>query len=162
MTVQESQARRTVNKYMWWSMGAGLIPFPWVDLAAVTGLQLRMLSVLSNLYEVPFSKNRGKSVISALLGSIVPTTLARGVVGSSLKLVPVIGPIAGAVAMPTFTGAATYAIGKVYIMHCEAGGTLLDLQPARMREYFQQQFEEGQEFASEMQPEQEPKEGNPA
>jgi hypothetical protein len=33
---KEQTALRTVKHYMWWSMGAGLIPVPFLDLAAVS------------------------------------------------------------------------------------------------------------------------------
>jgi hypothetical protein len=53
--------------------------------------------------------------------------------------------------MPVFAGAATYAIGKVFIQHFEAGGTLLDFEPAKVREHFRQQFEKGRDLSSEAQ-----------
>jgi uncharacterized protein (DUF697 family) len=149
MDVQESEARRIINKYMWWSMGAGLLPFPLVDVAAITGVQLRMLQQLSNNYDVPFHRGRGKKIISVLLGSVIPTSLTY-TVGSALKLVPFIGPIIGGISMPIFAGATTYAIGKLFMQHFESGGTFLDLEPARVRAYFRQEFEKGQELASEM------------
>ncbi len=139
-----------VKKYMWWSMGAGLIPVPFVDLAAVSGVQLKMLSDLSKLYEIKFSENKGKSIVSALLGSIVPNSFAYGGVGSVLKMIPLIGSVVGGVSMSLFSGAATYAIGKVFIQHFEAGGTFLDFDPIKVKEYFYSKFEEGKEIAKEM------------
>ncbi|MDD4921333.1 MAG: DUF697 domain-containing protein [Bacteroidales bacterium] len=143
-------ANDLVKKWMWWTMGAGLIPVPFVDLAAVSGVQLKMLSDLSALYGIKFSENKGKSIISVLLGSIVPNSLARGSVGSLLKLIPLIGPVMGGVSMSLFSGAATYAIGKAFIQHFEAGGTLLDFDPIKVKEYFFSKFEEGKELAKEM------------
>src|ERR1039457_5592843 len=67
----ELKALKTVKNYMWWSMGAGLIPFPWVDMVAVSGVQLKMLSEISKIYDVPFQLNRGKAVVGSLIGSIV-------------------------------------------------------------------------------------------
>ena len=139
-----------VKKYMWWSMGAGLIPVPFVDLIAVSGVQIKMLSDMSEIYGVKFSQNRGKSIVSALLGSIVPNSLARGGVGSILKFLPIVGPVMGGISMSLFSGAATYAIGKVFIQHFEAGGTFLDFDPAEVNEYFKSKFEEGQKVAEEM------------
>ena len=143
-------ANDLVKKWMWWTMGAGLIPVPFVDLAAVSGVQLKMLSDLSKLYDVKFSENRGKSIISALLGSIVPNSLAGGGVGSILKMIPLVGTILGGVSMSLFSGAATYAIGKSFIQHFESGGTFLDFDPVKVKDYFSAQFEEGQVVAKEM------------
>jgi uncharacterized protein (DUF697 family) len=146
-------ANDLVKKWMWWTMGAGLIPVPFVDLAAVSGVQIKMLSDLSNLYGVKFSANKGKSVVSALLGSIVPNSLAGGGVGSILKMIPLVGTILGGVSMSLFSGAATYAIGKSFIQHFESGGTFLDFDPVKVKDYFKSLFEEGQMVAKKMEEE---------
>jgi uncharacterized protein (DUF697 family) len=153
-------ANDLVKKWMWWTMGAGLIPVPFVDLAAVTGVQLKMLSDLSNLYGVKFSENKGKAIISALLGSIVPNSLAGGGVGSILKMVPFVGTLLGGISMSLFSGAATYAIGKSFIQHFESGGTFLDFDPVKVKDYFGKQFEEGQSIAMKMEEEKKAKKAN--
>lgn len=139
-----------VRKYMWWTMGAGLIPIPLVDVAAVSGIQLKMLKDVSDIYEIKFSENRGKSIVSALLGSIVPNSLTSGSMGSLLKMIPVVGTVMGGVSMSLFSGAATYAIGKAFIQHFEAGGTFLDFDPVKIKDYFKSKFQEGQVIAEEM------------
>jgi uncharacterized protein (DUF697 family) len=148
---RETRAKQATRNYMWWAMGAGLIPFPFADLLAVTAVQLKLVEEVAGLYEIRYSENRGKAIIASLIGSLVASTIARGSIGSLLKLVPVVGTFIGAVSMPIFAGATTYAVGRVFIMHFEAGGTLLDFDPARMNQYFQDQFEEGQQVASHMQ-----------
>ncbi|MFH0733035.1 MAG: DUF697 domain-containing protein [bacterium] len=150
MEEKELTAKKIVKNYMWWSMGAGLIPVPLVDLAAVSGVQLKMLKDMTDIYGIKFSENKGKSIVSALLGSIVPNSLAFGSMGSLLKLVPFIGPVLGGLSMSLFSGAATYAIGKIFIQHFEAGGTFLDFNPILVKEYFHKLFEEGKEVAKEM------------
>ena len=149
METRESQALRTVNRYKWFSAGMGLLPVPFVDVAGITVLQLRMLQVLSQYYEVPFSRDLGKKIISSLLGSIVPASLSGLLLTSTVKVAPVAGAIVGTLSMPVFAGAATYAIGKVFIQHFEAGGTLLDFEPAKVQEYFREQFEKGRDLSSE-------------
>lgn len=150
MEAREQKAQKTVRNYMWWSMGAGLIPFPIVDLAAVSGVQLKMLSTLTKQYDISFSENKGKSFVSALLGFLVPNTLSHGSVGSLIKSIPVVGHAMGMVTMPVFCGAATHAIGKVFIQHFESGGTFLDFNPSEVKEYFKQQFEEGEKVVKDM------------
>jgi uncharacterized protein (DUF697 family) len=150
MEAKEISAKKIVKNYMWWSMGAGLIPVPFVDLAAVSGVQLKMLKDVSEVYNIKFSENKGKAIVSALLGSIVPNSLSYGNMGSLLKMLPFVGPVIGGLSMSLFSGAATYAIGKVFIQHFEAGGTFLDFNPVTVKEYFHSQFVEGQEIAKEM------------
>jgi len=139
-----------VRKYMWWSMGAGLIPVPFVDIAAVSGVQLKMLKDMTDIYGIKFSENKGKSIVSALLGSVVPNSLARGGVGSILKMIPVVGTVMGGISMSLFSGASTYAIGKAFIQHFESGGTFLDFDPVKVKDYFFSKFEEGKKVAGEM------------
>jgi uncharacterized protein (DUF697 family) len=145
---REIRARKIVKTHMWVSMGVGLVPLPFVDLVGVTAVQLRMLNELTKLYAVPFSRDLGKELIGALLGSLVPLSLTV-TLGSAAKMIPLVGYAVGGLSMPLLAGAATYAIGKVFIQHFESGGTLLDFEPAKVREYFRQEFAVGQGLASE-------------
>lgn len=138
-----------VKKYMWWSMGAGLIPVPLVDIATVSGVQLKMLNELSKIYGVKFSKNAGKSIISALLGGISADALSRSYITSIIKSIPVVG-VVGSVSMPVYSGATTWAIGKVFIQHFASGGTFLDFDPAKVKNYFMNLFKQGQEIAKDL------------
>ena len=143
-------AKDLVTKYMWWTMGAGLIPIPFIDLIAVSGVQIKMLKDMSDIYDIEFKENIGKSTVSALLGSVVPNQVAAGSVGSLLKMVPLVGPIVGGLSMSLFSGAATYAIGKIYIQHFEAGGTFLNFNPAEVKDYFKTLFEEGKKVSEDL------------
>ena len=146
MSEKQETALKTVKNYVWWSMGAGLVPVPILDLVAVSGVQLKMLSVISKTYDIPFQESRVKAVIGSLLGFIVPETLACGV-GSAMKAMPGLGTVAGVSTMVLFSGAAAWALGKVFIQHFESGGTFLDFDPDSVKEYFQAQFKEGQKLA---------------
>lgn len=145
LTVQEQQARKIVTNYMWWSMGAGLIPVPFADLVAVAGVQLKMLADIAKVYGVEFQETRTKALIGSLTGFVVP-----GTVGSLLKAVPVVGSLVGATSVVLFCGASTYALGKVFIQHFESGGTFLTFDPAKVKEHFQKEFEAGRKMAETM------------
>jgi uncharacterized protein (DUF697 family) len=135
------EAQRLVRRASAWGFGAGCIPLPLIDLATVTGVQLKMISNLSKLYGIPFRDHTAKNVVAGLMGSILPQTLAAGSVGSLLKAVPLVGGALGLLSMPGFSSAATYAIGQVFIKHMESGGTLLDFNVEKMREHFIDEFE---------------------
>src|SRR5262245_23882509 len=79
-------------------------------MAVLIGIQLRMLRLLSENYHVPFYRDIVKKLISSLVGEIIPTSLAT-IVGSGMKLVPVVGPIIGVMSMSVFAGATTLAKG---------------------------------------------------
>jgi uncharacterized protein (DUF697 family) len=149
VTPTEASAK-IVKNYVWWSLGAGLIPFPLVDMAAVAGVQLKMVADISSEYHVKFSENRARIIIVTLLGSLVPSGLAGGFVGSLLKALPLVGTFAGTISMSLFSGATTYAIGQVFIRHFELGGTLLDCDVNKMKAYFEEQFKEGKKKAEQI------------
>ena len=71
---REEMASELVHRFALWSGVAGLVPLPVVDVIAVGGLQVQMLRRLSQIYDVEFSENRGKALIAALAGSMIPAT----------------------------------------------------------------------------------------
>jgi uncharacterized protein (DUF697 family) len=103
-----------------------------------------MLRRLSEIYGVPFSENRGKSMLASLAGSVIPastaTTTAMGVT-SALKAIPGLGTVISAFTMPAFSAGATWVIGKVFMQHFASGGTLLDFNPPDYREFIKAQKE---------------------
>ncbi|MFL6798333.1 MAG: YcjF family protein [Xanthobacteraceae bacterium] len=135
---RDEAAAKLVEKFAMWSGAAGLIPLPVIDVAAVAGLQLQLVRRLSEMYNVAFAENRGKSIIASLMGSMIPATSGMGV-ASLLKSVPVLGTAIGTLTMSGVSAAATYAIGKVFIQHFASGGTLLDFDPPDYREFLKGQ-----------------------
>src|ERR1700733_12144733 len=133
-------ATKLVDRFAIWSGVAGLVPIPVVDLLAVGGLQVQMLRRLSQIYDIEFSENRGKAVIAALAGTMIPATSGMGA-ASALKTVPILGMLAGGFVMPALSAGATYAIGKAFIQHFESGGTLLDFNPPDYRDFVKAQKE---------------------
>jgi uncharacterized protein (DUF697 family) len=116
--------RAIVRKYAAGSAAASLIPLPLVDLASIATTQVMMVRALALAYGLPPEKTAARAAVAALAGTATSRWLARGVGRSLLKMIPGLGTIAGALAMPAFTSAATYAIGRAFIAHFEAGGSL--------------------------------------
>lgn len=141
-----------IRNHIVWSMGAGLIPLPIADIAAVSAVQLDMVKQMSRLYDVNFDEMQGKTLITTLVGS----SMAR-VGASAIKLIPGIGSLVGSVAMPVLSGASTYALGQVFKQHFETGGTFLDFDVDRLRKYYSEQFEKGKKVASDIKQEEDEK-----
>lgn len=137
---RDQQAMALIKTYMPWSAGAGLLPMPLIDVAALIAVQLRMLSKISALYGLPFAESGVKSAVTSLLGSVVSTGVGASL-GSLVKVIPVIGSLVGVVAVPGVYCAATYAIGRVFVSHFEAGGTFLDFDPQKTRAFFVAEYE---------------------
>ena len=137
---REQTASKLVDRFAIWSGVAGLVPLPVIDVLAVGGLQVQMLRRLSQIYNVDFSENRGKALIAALAGCMIPATSGMGA-ASALKAIPVINILAAGFVMPVLSAGATFAIGKAFIQHFESGGTLLDFNPPDYREFVKAQKE---------------------
>ena len=137
---RRATAVKLVERFSLWSGAAGLIPVPFVDLAAIGGVQIQMLRRISQIYGVPFSENRGKALIASLAGSMIPVSSGIGA-ASLIKGVPIVGTVISAFAMPALSAGATYAIGMVFIQHFASGGTLLDFNPQQYREFVKAQKE---------------------
>ncbi len=142
-TRRDDKAINTIHQYMAGAMVAGIVPIPWVDLAATTGIQLKMLHSLSRIYDVEFKSNIGKSAISSLLGSSAAVASSAPLAASISKLIPVIGHVGSSATLILLNGASTYAVGKVFQQHFASGGTFLSFDPEKVRGYFSEQYEKG-------------------
>lgn len=139
-----SKADTIVKNYMLGALGVGIVPLPLVDMVALSGLQLKMLHSLSNLYSVEFSSHIGKTLITSLLGAGIPASFSSNI-ASLIKSVPLYGQLIGVTTRSLFGAASTYAIGKVFIQHFESGSTFLTFDPQQVSDYYAQQFEKGGE-----------------
>jgi uncharacterized protein (DUF697 family) len=133
-TERDARAMKVVERFAIYAGAGGLIPLPVVDLAAVGGIQFQMLRRLAQIYDVPFTRERARSVIASAAGSIVPLASAGGI-SSMVKSVPLVGTTISVITSPIFSGGATYLLGEVFIRHFASGGTLLEFDPAKYREF---------------------------
>lgn len=143
--MKRAEANKIVREHILWSMGAGLVPIPMFDLAAVTAVQVSMLQKLAELYEVDSSEVNLTTLVSALSG----TTFAK--IGSSLiKAIPGVGSLIGGVSMSVTSGASTYAVGEVAIAHLEATGSFMHIDMDAAKQAYNDAFEKGKAVAQEL------------
>jgi uncharacterized protein (DUF697 family) len=135
-----ARASEVISSSVKWSIGAGLVPFPVLDLVALGAVQTRMLIDLSEVYGQPFGKEAANTIVSVLLGTLVPGAAAGAVIGSAIKTAPVGGTLAGMVSMSVFGAAATYAVGKVFTRHLAGGGRVGDFSPESIKEELKAEF----------------------
>ena len=138
----EDQAQEIIKNHVLYSMGAGVIPLPIIDIIAITALQLDMIKHLCRHYDVDYFENKGKAIVTSLTG----TTLGRMAgytIGSALKAIPGIGSIMGGITLSVTAGATTYAVGMVFARHFQGGGHLLNLDPESFKEFYKEQLERG-------------------
>jgi len=121
-------------------MVSGLVPLPYVDVLVAGSIQIGMLRSLAELYDVPFRKDRARALCAALVCSVTPHVAAWGGVGL-LKLTPGVGFIAGSASMAAMSSVMTAALGRIFVLHFEAGGTFLTFDPSKMRKHFKDEFQ---------------------
>ncbi len=144
--VREKHADTVIRNHVIWSMGAGLIPILIADIFAVSALQLDMIRQLCKVYDIDFKETQGKALVTSLTSS----TLARIGARSLIKLIPGVGSMLGGVTVSIFAGASTYALGEVFKLHFETGGTILDFDPDRLSKKYKELFDKGKKVASDL------------
>jgi uncharacterized protein (DUF697 family) len=144
MDARDVTAKNIVEKHMWYAAGAGLVPVPYLDMAAITAVNVRMIKELADTYGIEFVEERGKTLAAALLGGVGAGMVARNMtVNTVIRAIPLIGQAAATLSMSIFGGAATYALGSVFTQHFVSGGTLLDFDPEKARAYVSEQYQKG-------------------
>jgi uncharacterized protein (DUF697 family) len=115
---------------------AGAIPIPWVDLFVLPGVQSQMIQHLAGYYGQPLSGGRFLEVASTLgLGILV-----RQAVREIMKLIPVIGSVAGG----ALAGASTFALGKAFCFYYSAVHEGHVPRPEELRRYYREQLTEAE------------------
>lgn len=112
-------ARRIVERHKTYAAIGGLSPLPILNVAGVTAIIMRMVKQLSGLYEVPFERDRTRSLIVSLIGGAVPTGLGTATASTLAFLLPghaLVGLGVSAIA----AGALTRGIGLVFLDHFES------------------------------------------
>jgi uncharacterized protein (DUF697 family) len=142
---KRNEAEKIVKTHVIWAIGAGFVPIPILDIAAVTLIQLDMLKQLCRLYEVDYLESKGKATLSTVTGS----TFAR-IGASAIKAIPGIGTILGSVSMPILSGASTYAIAQAVILHFDSEGDLFNLNIETFKQVYKDHLQKGKEYASKL------------
>lgn len=142
-----AQGESTIKNYVMASMALGLVPVPVFDVVAIVGVQLKMIHALARQYEVPFQRNLAKSIVLSLMGGVLPVAVTVGA-ASLFQVFPVVGTLAGGASVSILAGALTYAVGRVFQQHFEAGGTLMDFDVKKVRDRFKFEFKRGKKVAA--------------
>ncbi|WAS96626.1 YcjF family protein [Nannocystis punicea] len=142
---KSTQAAKIVRSHMFGSVAAGIVPIPLLDIGILGGVQLRMVRKLAELYDVEFSEQRTRVLLSSLVG----VGLA-GTAGSVLKmLAPGAAKALFGLGSLAVGPATTYAIGQVFIKHFESGGTIWTFDASRAKEDYDEELEQGQRVVEE-------------
>lgn len=137
------EAVKIVDSYSKIAAGVGLLPTFVLNFAGVLAVQITMVSKIAKAFNQTEGKEKVRGSILALLGSVLPGTVGHGI-GIAVASIPAViaGTVLSFVLAPALAYALTCAIGKVFIMHFESGGTLLTFDPKMFRTHFAQAFKD--------------------
>ena len=139
-SVRIDKASAIISNKCKWSGAAGFIPVPYLDLAGLAAVQVKMVSELAELYGKTVQQQAIKTTVATLLGTLTTAGFAAPVAVSTVKLVPGLGSVAGGISMGALGAAATYAIGKVFVNHFEGGGTLTNFDVDKVKDDLKNAF----------------------
>ena len=142
------EASRVLKRHVLYAMGVGLVPLPLVDALALMAVQVSLLTKLAARYGVPYAAETARGAVASLIGSTTPVAAGRYLGPLAVKWIPLVGQPVSMLTLPVAAGAATYALGKVFIQHFASGGTFLTFDPARVENYYMEKFREGEQVAS--------------
>lgn len=123
-----------------WSAAAGFIPMPYLDIAGLAAIQVKMVNEIAQVYGKTVQQEAVKTTVATLLGTLTSAGLAAPVAFSTLKIIPGLGAVAGGISLGALGAAATYAIGKVFVNHFEGGGTLANFDVDKVKEDMKHAF----------------------
>jgi uncharacterized protein (DUF697 family) len=129
---RRSLARTIVERHAYYAAVGGIIPLPIANVASITAVIVRMVKVLSDLYGVPFERDRARAIVIGMMGGAMPTGLAAVTTSTLVYIVPGSALIGLAVSSIAAV-ACTRGIGRVFVEHFESGATLRDLSALERR-----------------------------
>ena len=116
---RRAAAHKIVGRYKNYAALGGLVPLPVANIASVAAVNLRMVKQLSDLYQVPFQRDRTRALIVGLIGGAVPTGVGTATSATLMFVVPG-GLLWGMGAAALTAGALTRAIGLVFVESFES------------------------------------------
>lgn len=125
-TGRRAQALKIVERHAVYAAVGGIIPVPIANVAGVTAVIVRMVKVLSDLYGIPFERDRARAIVVGFMGGAMPTGLGAVTTSTLGYIVPGSGLLGLAVSSVTAV-ACTRSIGRIFVEHFESGAGLHDL-----------------------------------
>jgi uncharacterized protein (DUF697 family) len=124
-------ALAVVERHANYSAIGGAVPLPLVNVAGVTAIIVRMVKRLSELYGVPYKRDRVRAIVIGLAGGAMPAGLATVTASAFFYVVPGSNLLGLAVSSVT-ASACTRRLGRIFVEHFESGATLADFPALKL------------------------------
>jgi uncharacterized protein (DUF697 family) len=131
---RRAEAMAIVRHYVLISAGAGLITLPVLDVSVLAGVHVALIKALSDFYGIEFSDHTARNIVIAIGASLVPGTIGSILGRRLLSVLPFVTPPLALASMSGASAFVSYSLGRIFIEHFEAGGTLQNFDVAHLHQ----------------------------
>lgn len=135
---------KIIEKHTYSAFFAALIPYPFLDLAMVTAIQIDLAEQLTEYYGKDFDKEKVKIFLSSIISTGIGRNLGK-IGASAVKTIPGIGTLLGSAASSIMAASSTYATGKLFMHYYEKGDSIFAAPTEEIRDLFNKYKEAGRE-----------------
>ncbi|GHV50190.1 GTPase [Synergistales bacterium] len=110
-----AEARKYVKGFSAGAFVTGFTPIPFSDAPLLVAEQIGMITAISVIFDLPFSKSVIAQIASSIGAPVAASFVGRTIVSNALKFIPGIGTLAGGAISAVTATAITAAVGELYI-----------------------------------------------
>lgn len=126
------RGQEIINKWSKVSLLTIVLPNTVLEYIVISGIQLKMLRDMSQLYGIPFKADAFKVILGSILGGSVAYFLSDFYSGL-VKSVPFVGKPIAFLSEPAIAYVTTYAVGFVFLEHFESQGSFDNIDLGQMK-----------------------------
>lgn len=136
-----TESLKIVSRHSKIAAVAGLIPGGPLNFVALLAVQIPMIWKIADKFDQKVTREQVRGVVVSLFTAVIPGAIGQSA-GMAIASIPaaIAGTVVYFVATPVLAYALTRAVGNVFIMHFESGGTLLTFDPKAFTDYFINEF----------------------
>lgn len=142
---ENEKVEKALRDSVYASMGIGIIPLTFVNVAAVTASNLNLVRKLSELYGVEFKESMAKKIIISITGASAGV-LASPIIEMAVIGLPLVGLPLAVGTQPILNGMTTYALGRMFVTHFERGGSFIGANTDTMKEDFSEAYKNSRQW----------------
>lgn len=135
--ISQEEIRKYIAKEAAKATTVAALPIPFVDLAGLVYIQVKLIEKLATLYNIPINRNQKilfSSIIATILSKLTTELVAALASKSSIDQF-----LSASLIKATIAGLVTGALGETYNLHFRQGGEIEDLNFESLLHYIQWQ-----------------------
>ena len=115
------KAKKIINKYSLLAGSVGLVPMPLFNQIAVSGLLIKLLQEMCEVYGLSISDHKSKIIVSSILGGAHSEWVSHYLLKYMKSYMPSITSAGSILLRPATSGLIVFYIGNLFLGHLESG-----------------------------------------